>query len=57
MWRKMEDGKVLVGNDRFEGYCKDLADLIARRLGLTCEFRDDNWSSLLFIKRSPKIHY
>jgi hypothetical protein len=30
-------GKVLEGNDKYEGYCKDLADLIARRLDINCE--------------------
>ncbi|KAK9891998.1 hypothetical protein WA026_017479 [Henosepilachna vigintioctopunctata] len=39
MLRQTEPGKVLVGNDRFEGYCKDLADLIARRLGINYEIR------------------
>ncbi|KAK8754931.1 hypothetical protein V5799_002370 [Amblyomma americanum] len=29
MFKKPEPGQVLVGNDQFEGYCKDLADLIA----------------------------
>lgn len=32
-------GQQLVGNERFEGYCKDMADLIATRLGIKCEFR------------------
>lgn len=27
----------LVGNERFEGYCKDLAELLATRLGIKCE--------------------
>ncbi|XP_043287148.1 glutamate receptor 1 isoform X2 [Venturia canescens] len=40
MLRKPEPGKmVLTGNDRFEGYCKDLADLIAKKLGITYELR------------------
>lgn len=35
MLRKSEKGAVeYVGNDRYEGYCKDLADLIANNLGL-----------------------
>lgn len=29
----------LKGNDRFEGYCKDLADLIAERMGINYEIR------------------
>ena len=37
MMRKTEGGEVLKGNDRFEGYCKDMMDLIAERLGITCE--------------------
>ncbi|XP_066909804.1 glutamate receptor 1-like, partial [Halyomorpha halys] len=34
MLRKPDPGESLTGNDRFEGYCKDLADLIAKRLGI-----------------------
>jgi len=30
-------GEQLHGNDRFEGYCKDLADLLSKRLGLDCK--------------------
>lgn len=37
MLRTSENGEILHGNDRFEGYCKDLADLIARELGIVCE--------------------
>lgn len=37
MLRKPEPGEILTGNDRFEGYCKDLADLIARKLGINCK--------------------
>uniref|UniRef100_A0A336MVV7 CSON005520 protein n=1 Tax=Culicoides sonorensis TaxID=179676 RepID=A0A336MVV7_CULSO len=39
MLREPEVGKVLEGNERFEGYCKDLADIIAERLGITYEIR------------------
>nr|QNL15099.1 ionotropic receptor 2 [Aulacocentrum confusum] len=39
MLKKPEPGKVLVGNDRFEGYCKDLADLIASDLGIKYEIK------------------
>lgn len=28
---------ILEGNDRYEGYCKDLADLISRELGIVCK--------------------
>ncbi|KAG8291764.1 hypothetical protein J6590_053620 [Homalodisca vitripennis] len=38
MLRTPEKGENLTGNDRFEGYCKDLADLIAKRLGINCEY-------------------
>ncbi|KRT85805.1 hypothetical protein AMK59_749 [Oryctes borbonicus] len=37
MLRIPEPGEILSGNDRFEGYCKDLADLITKRLGINCE--------------------
>lgn len=30
-------GVRLEGNNRFEGYCKDLADLVAERTGITCK--------------------
>ncbi|KAK4337025.1 hypothetical protein RND71_044001 [Anisodus tanguticus] len=33
------NGKKLEGNDRFEGYCKDLADLIAEKMGINYELR------------------
>lgn len=32
---KEEPGQKLEGNDRFEGYCKDLADLIADNLKIS----------------------
>lgn len=38
MLRKPDPGETLTGNDRFEGYCKDLADLIAKKLGINCEY-------------------
>lgn len=37
MLKKPEAGEILGGNDRFEGYCKDLADLIAKKLGINCK--------------------
>lgn len=40
MLRKAEPGEILTGNDRFEGYCKDLADLIAAKLNISCKFAD-----------------
>ena len=36
MLKKAEGGEELRGNDRFEGYCKDMMDLIAQRLGIKC---------------------
>uniref|UniRef100_A0A1A9UP33 Receptor ligand binding region domain-containing protein n=1 Tax=Glossina austeni TaxID=7395 RepID=A0A1A9UP33_GLOAU len=30
-------GETLDSNDRFEGYCKDLADLLAKKLGINCK--------------------
>lgn len=33
-----EPGIILEGNRRYEGYCKDLADLVAERLGINCEY-------------------
>ncbi|XP_015125944.1 glutamate receptor 1 isoform X1 [Diachasma alloeum] len=39
MLKKPEVGKILDGNDRFEGYCKDLADLIAQQLGIKYELK------------------
>lgn len=38
MKKKSENGEVLTGNDSYEGYCKDLADLIAKKLGITCKY-------------------
>ena len=34
MQKTSDDGLLFEGNDRFEGYCKDLADLIANHLGI-----------------------
>uniref|UniRef100_A0AAN0LHA1 Glutamate receptor 1 n=1 Tax=Polyphagotarsonemus latus TaxID=1204166 RepID=A0AAN0LHA1_9ACAR len=40
MIKKQEHGQPeLKGNDRFEGYCKDLADLIADQLNINYELR------------------
>ena len=38
MLKKPEPGEVLEGNDRFEGYCKDLMDLIAEKKGYQCKY-------------------
>jgi ionotropic glutamate receptor len=38
MWRKQKTGEPpLVGNDRFEGFCKDLTDMIGAMKGLHFE--------------------
>lgn len=37
MMKTAEPGETLEGNDRFEGYCKDLADLLAKKLGINCK--------------------
>ncbi|KAJ8957136.1 hypothetical protein NQ318_007352, partial [Aromia moschata] len=39
MLRTPEPGETLSGNDRFEGYCKDLANLIAKKLSINYELR------------------
>ncbi|CAH1170158.1 unnamed protein product [Phaedon cochleariae] len=39
MMKTPEPGEILNGNDRFEGYCKDLANLLAKRLGINFELR------------------
>lgn len=39
-------GEKLHGNERFEGYCKDLADLLSKKLGLECKLK----------KMLPDIH-
>jgi len=31
-------GEKLHGNERYEGYCKDLADLLAKELGINCKW-------------------
>ena len=39
MMLKQQDpnGQILEGNDKYEGYCKDLAELIAKKLGINCK--------------------
>ena len=34
MLRKTKPGEVLHGNDRYEGYCKDLTDAITKLTGI-----------------------
>lgn len=49
MLKEPEQGNVLEGNERFEGYCKDLADIISERLGINCK-----WSvKLLMVLFNP----
>ncbi|XP_034657725.1 glutamate receptor 1 [Drosophila subobscura] len=48
MHKQPHYGEELVGNDRFEGYCKDLADMLATQLGIRYELRlvqDGNYGS------------
>ena len=42
MLRKEKPGERLRGNDRYEGYCKDLADLITRLTGIRFEIKPVN---------------
>lgn len=30
-------GETFAGNDRYEGYCKDLTKLVAEKIGMKCE--------------------
>ena len=39
MIRKPVDGKIYSDNERFEGYCVDLAEKVAEKLNITYEFR------------------
>ncbi|CAD7083213.1 unnamed protein product [Hermetia illucens] len=39
MQRKSRPGEEFEGNDRYEGYCKDLANLIAKKIGIVYEIR------------------
>lgn len=33
-----EPGEILEGNAKYDGYCKDLADLISKELGINCKY-------------------
>jgi glutamate receptor, ionotropic, invertebrate len=35
--RKGENNEKFEGNDRYEGYCKDLAEMVSKKLGITCK--------------------
>jgi len=37
--RTPDDGRELEGNDRYEGYCADLAKLLATKIGIDYELR------------------
>ncbi|XP_060840325.1 glutamate receptor 1-like [Rhopalosiphum padi] len=39
MFKKPKYGESLAGNDRFEGYCKDLTTLLADKIGVKYELR------------------
>lgn len=38
MFKKPKYGESLAGNDRFEGYCKDLTTLLADKIGVKCKY-------------------
>lgn len=37
MLKKAEKGENLTGNDMFEGFCKDMANLIAKNMNIKCK--------------------
>jgi hypothetical protein len=37
MLKKEENGEVLKGNDKYEGFCKDLLEKISETLGIQCK--------------------
>lgn len=38
MLKKIKPGDIVDGKDQYEGYCKDLADLLAQKLGINCKY-------------------
>lgn len=38
MVRKTKVGERYQGKDQYEGYCKDLADLLAKQLNINCKY-------------------
>jgi ionotropic glutamate receptor len=44
MMKYPDVGEELEGNDRYTGYCKDLADKIAEKLGITCKLITLNYN-------------
>lgn len=57
MLRKGKPGKILEGNELYEGYCKDLADLIAHKLGINCKRSDAVFESFLDLDISLSLFY
>jgi hypothetical protein len=59
MMLKQQDmsGKVLEGNEKYEGYCKDLADLIAKRLDINCKMKNDPVWGFPFDAFKRKFNY
>ncbi|KAG8038130.1 hypothetical protein G9C98_006455 [Cotesia typhae] len=51
MLKKTDPEKVLIGNDQYEGYCKDLADLITAELGI----KSKRFGSALFFPTSESL--
>lgn len=54
MKKNSDPGEQLIGNDGYEGYCKDLADLIAKKLGISCKFIIVNYN--ISFKNYINIH-
>lgn len=58
MERKQDmGGKALEGNDKYEGYCKDLAELIAKRLDINCKTTNDPEGISAFEAFMRKFNY
>lgn len=48
-FKKPEEGQILLGNERYEGFVKDLADLVADKLNFRYEIklvRDGKYGSI-----------
>lgn len=39
MLKKGKLGQVIEDRDKYIGYCKDLADILAKRLGIKCKYK------------------
>jgi len=55
MKKVLDASEVLIGNDIYEGYCKDLADLIAKKLGISCKFTITIVTKAIRFKLAVKI--